>query len=235
MRAGCESADMAAHHHSKAAGLEHQLERSVYSDDANAIEALEERIAEKEAQRDHMKARNAAYRKGVDAFAAFEGCTVEQATQRRATIEAGYSWCRQPHPSYELTNLGASIRTDKERVTEITRRAEKQAAAEAAPGGVLIKTTDPAPFSGTVYAVVTFAEKPDRSVLEALKAAGYHWGGGSWSGDHAKLPACVVELAGVPKTIATACAEGRHLHCNILYKCDACACDCHPDAPTVRA
>ena len=39
------------------------------------------------------------------------------------------------------------------------------------------------------YVRVTFAEKPARTTLDALKAAGFTWGGGSWVGARAKLPA----------------------------------------------
>lgn len=62
-------------------------------------------------------------------------------------------------------------------ITRRTARTEKAAAA----GGVLIE--------GAEWARVTFAEKPDRRILDALKAAGFAWGGGSWGGARAKLPA----------------------------------------------
>ena len=35
---------------------------------------------------------------------------------------------------------------------------------------------------------VTFAEKPERSIIDALKAAGFFWNGGSWHGRAAELP-----------------------------------------------
>src|SRR3990167_4134387 len=43
-----EDSKMADHHDSKAAGLARQLDRSVFSDDADAIARLEARIAENE-------------------------------------------------------------------------------------------------------------------------------------------------------------------------------------------
>lgn len=176
-----EDTKMAQHHEQKAAGLAHQLDRAIFSDDDNAVEALKARIAENLAKREHMTARNKAYRKGLEAFAAFEGCTIEQAEKRRETIEAGYSWCRQPHPAYELSNLGGRIRADRERLVAIEARQERTAAAEASPSGVTIE--------GDAYVRVTFAEKPARSVLDALKAAGFRWSRGSWVGERTKLPA----------------------------------------------
>src|SRR5687767_1114256 len=118
----CEHLQVARHHESKAAGLAHQLETSIYSDDPDAIEALEARITELEAKRARMKASNAAFRKGDAAWAAHLGVTVEKAAALRAEIMAGYSWCQQPHPSYELTNLGGNIRRLKERIKVVQHR-----------------------------------------------------------------------------------------------------------------
>jgi hypothetical protein len=41
---------------------------------------------------------------------------------------------------------------------------------------------------------VNFADKPDREILNALKAAGFRWGNGCWSGKTENVPACVREL-----------------------------------------
>lgn len=176
-----EHSAMAATHESKAAEIERQLDRSIYDDDPDAVTQLEARIAAHEAQRERMKAENKAYRKGEAAFAALLGITPEQAAARRVTIEAGYSWHRQPHPAYELSNLGGRITTDRKRLETIQARQERSARAEAAPGGVVIE--------GGEWVQVTFAEKPDRAIIDALKAAGFSWGGGSWIGQRATLPA----------------------------------------------
>lgn len=179
MARGVESMQMAELHRSKAAGIQDQLDRSIYSDDPDAPERLTERIASLEAKRTAMKASNAAYKKGDAAWAACLGITTEQAAARRMAIEAGYSWCRQPHPGYELTNLGANIRRLQERLKTIAARANRTTLAEAG-GGVLIE--------GETWVRITFAEKPERATLDALKAAGFRWGGGHWIGERAKLP-----------------------------------------------
>lgn len=44
---------------------------------------------------------------------------------------------------------------------------------------------------GKEWAVITFAEKPEREVIDALKAAGFRWGAGSWAGYGDTLPAQV--------------------------------------------
>jgi len=38
---------------------------------------------------------------------------------------------------------------------------------------------------------VTFAEKPAREILDALRAADYRWGAGSWTGRADALPPSV--------------------------------------------
>ena len=44
--------------------------------------------------------------------------------------------------------------------------------------------------------LITFAEKPERSVLNDLKAVGYRWRNGSWQGT-AEIPQSVKDLQGV--------------------------------------
>jgi hypothetical protein len=172
---------MADHHDSKAAGLAAQLDKSVFSDDDNAIEALEARIAENEAERDRMKLVNRLHSKGDAAGLAAIGIDLDRLKVRLA--EAGPYWGSKPRLPYELTNLGARIRADRERIKAIKARHQRTAQAEAAPDGVAIE--------GGEWVRITFAEKPEREILEALKAAGFLWRRGSWIGQRVNIPACV--------------------------------------------
>jgi len=131
-----------------------------------------------------MKASNAAYRKGPAVWATHMGITADQEAALRAKIEAGYSWCRQPHPAYEMQNLGANIRRLQKRLEEVTARADRYA--QAAAAGVLIEGAD--------YVRVTFPEKPGRDILDSLRAAGFRWSGGSWCGYRSHLPDSVTTL-----------------------------------------
>lgn len=185
MRAGIESSNMAEHHRSAAAGLERQLEGSIFSDDPDAIEALEAKARELEAERDRRKLVNKLYKKGDAAGLAELGLDLESI---RAKLEGASSWCRVPFPSYSLTNLGARIRDARKRI-EIVRERQARAAAAEEAGGLTI-----ARHESANWCRVTFAEKPDRATLEALRAAGYGWGGGSWQGYLDRLPAAVLEL-----------------------------------------
>lgn len=123
MRAGIDAKNMAQHHTRKAAGLAAQLDKNIYSDDPDAPEALRERIATLAAARDAMKASNAAYRKGPAVWADHMGISAEREATLRANIEAGDSWCQQPHPAYEIQNLGANIRRLEKRLSQVTARA----------------------------------------------------------------------------------------------------------------
>lgn len=185
MAAAVAADAMAKHHVTKAAGLAAQLEQNIYSDDEDAPDRLRARIDELKAKREAMKASNAAYRKGPAAWAAHLGVSAECEAERRAKIEANYSWCRQPHPAYSMQNLGANIRRLEQRLIDVDARAARTARAAAA--GVLIEGAD--------YVRVTFPEKPAREVLNALREAGFRWSGGAWSGRREALPTCVMEEA----------------------------------------
>jgi uncharacterized protein YidB (DUF937 family) len=58
-------------------------------------------------------------------------------------------------------------------ITDERERAE-------ASGGVVVEGKD--------WVTVTFAEKPDRDILDSLKAAGFRWAKGSWRGRRENLP-----------------------------------------------
>ncbi len=76
----------------------------------------------------------------------------------------------------------------RQRIEQVRERQNRTAAAEAAPGGVTIVGGD--------YVNVTFAEKPERDILDALRGAGFRWGSGCWTGQRAKLPQSVLDLIG---------------------------------------
>lgn len=182
-----EQRDLAEHHTSKAAGLETQLDRSIFSDDANAVEELETRIKNNETKRCHMVEVNRLYRKGDAASLAGLGINLDELREKLKA--AGPYWGKQPYMPYELSNLGQRITGDKKRLEQIKVRQEAHAEAEAAPNGITIKPCQ----SG--YVRVTFAEKPDRYILDALKAAGFFWCKGYWGGKAEQLPTEVQAMA----------------------------------------
>lgn len=168
MGAAVENARKADAMQTRAANIEAQAAHAIYTDDADAVERLEQRIAELEAERDAIKAENAAFRKTHRA--------------ELATMTAYQRNEAMPHPAYRVTNLTGNIKRNRDRLQQVRQQQERQAAAEAAEGGVLVEQL------GHGYCRVTFTEKPARDVLTALKAAGYRWGQGAWTGQADRLP-----------------------------------------------
>ena len=175
---------MAAHHIGKAAGIEQQLERSVFSDDDDAIEKLEQRIAEREAERAKHNAINKIVRRKPKNEKTPEKVADLVAMSLPESIAIEFFTPdfggRVGIPAYVNQNLGGNIASDKKRIETIRRRAQQASKADDA-GGVLITEHGD-------YSAITFSEKPERSVLQALKAAGFSWGGGYWSGLTANIP-----------------------------------------------
>lgn len=110
MDKGIEHAQKAEEQNRRADGIERAADHAIYSDDPDAIERLEERIAELEKERKRKKAYNASCRKGSpDPWLITE-----------AEREELLSWARvryQEGPvTFGLTNLSADIRRNKQRL-----------------------------------------------------------------------------------------------------------------------
>jgi nitrogen fixation protein/uncharacterized coiled-coil protein SlyX len=183
MSKAVEAGELAKTHESKAANIEAALERTVFSDDADAIEKLNARIAEHEKQADRMKAINKSYK-------AHHGDVTEMVAdgiideRMAATIEQTLKacpWDKVPFPAYQLSNLRARIRTDKKRLEEVADRQQRMDAANASETGYAV-------LYRNGWALVTFPERPADDVLESLRGAGYVYRDGSWYGDATKLP-----------------------------------------------
>lgn len=183
-----EMSDKAEHHEEKAEGLACQLDNSIFSDDDDALEALKMKIDAMETRAERIKAINAAWRKAKGALGWTDGLDLakhETAEIVRAAAAWGNAHKGIPYPTYVSTNLRANIRRLKGRIVDVRIRQQRQANAENSETGINIIGGD--------YVNITFAEKPSRDVLDALKAAGFHWSRGSWSGRRDAIPECVRE------------------------------------------
>jgi hypothetical protein len=189
MRRGVEASHRAAEHAGKAANLARQLDRTVFSDDEDAIEKIEARIATHERLADEMNKINKAWKKAKgtpDERAAqliADGVCSEKIATNAAQTMRQFACLKAP---LDMTNLRARIRTDKKRIEEVREYRARNDRAVAA-GGVVIE--------GGEWVQVTFAKKPDNEVLDALREAGFRWSGGGWIGKKENVPRCVAEMA----------------------------------------
>ena len=192
MDAGCESAKIADLHASKAAGIREQLGRSIFSDDPDAVEAIQARIAELEAKQEVMKTANKICRNmkttEEEKIASLRGLYPGISENSiHEMLHPTYSYERPGFPSYALANNSGNIARLKKRVQEVERRNLLADKAAEASGGVAVTGNDE-------YVSVTFAEKPEYGIIRDLKDAGFRWGGGSWHGRREALPESVTDL-----------------------------------------
>lgn len=192
MQRAHESSQMAKHHKGKAGGLQDHLDRSIFSDDHDAVERLEERIAGLEKAHEAMKTVNKICRNkktSVEEKTALIRETLPKITDESIhnLLNPEYSFQGVGFPTYSLQNNNANIRRLKQRLEEVKKRQELANKAQESMGGVAV--------TGDEYIEVTFAEKPERCILNDLKAAGFYWRGGSWNGKRENLPEIVKRMA----------------------------------------
>ena len=136
--------------------------------DPLAKEKLTAKLERLEKHQDNMKKLNAWYRKN-DTCKGFEGVTDEEAAKIDASINADYSWCKQPFPAFELSNNNAKIKATKERLEELEKRSSEQAEPMQGNGVKLVKNTE----QDRVHLI--FDDKPDEETRELLKSNGFRW------------------------------------------------------------
>jgi DNA repair exonuclease SbcCD ATPase subunit len=114
-----ESLGKAGEMASKAANIEAATDNAIYSDDVDAVERLEARIAELEQERDRWKAYNRSCKKGAPDL------TVLDDAQRAnvATIQRVCAYQLGKHGEITYTNLSANITRNRKRLEELRRRA----------------------------------------------------------------------------------------------------------------
>lgn len=141
----------------------------ISSDDPQAVEKQEAKLAALEKHQEMMKAANAAIRmkdpaKG-DAKLAELGYTPEDITKLREPDFCG----RIGYPAYALQNNNANIRRIRGRIAELKKRTESTPEGWEFDGGrVVVNTTEN-------RLQVIFDGKPDADVRTELKGEGFRW------------------------------------------------------------
>ena len=165
----------------------------ISADDDLAVEKLTKKLEGMESQQTMMKAVNAYYRK----HKTLEGCpelTAEQVEKVKASMFQDWRKDPVPFPSYLLTNNNANIRRVRQRIEELSHKAEF--VGWTFPGGEA-KVNE-----AENRLQLLFAEKPDADTRQALKSEGFKWAPsqGHGSGSSIRTPS-------VPPQGWTSCAR----------------------------
>lgn len=162
---GVQAADKAAHYADKAAAAESN--NAISSDDPEALDKLDARIAELEAKREAMKLANASYRR-------------DHGAELRAMTSAYQRSIAVPFPAYSLQNIGGNIARLKERRDHIAALEAKAAAGNGRAETVGdVRIAEELDDNRTrIY----FPDKPADAVRTLLKARGFRWSptAGAW-------------------------------------------------------
>ena len=147
--------------------------KMIYSNDALALEKLENKLKDLEEAHAEAKARNAYYRKN-GTMKGYEGMSDEEAASFDKGIEKAYSWDKQPYPAYVLQSNNAEIKRIKNRIAEITRLKEN-AAKPAEDKYPHVDGVEVVENAEAMRVQLIFAGKPDEETRALLKANGFRW------------------------------------------------------------
>ena len=141
----------------------------ISTDDPQAVEKLEAKLATLEKHQEMMKAANAAIRmkdpaKG-DAKLAELGYTPEDISKLRAPDFCG----RIGYPAYELQNNNANIRRIRGRIAELKKRTESTPEGWEFDGGRVVVNTAENRLQ------IIFDGKPNADIRTELKGEGFRW------------------------------------------------------------
>lgn len=103
-----EHSKMADYHREKADNLQQQLDTTIFSDDPDAVERLQEKINKLETKRNRMKEINKALKKGIE---------IQLSDIEKKELQSNQNcWGDYMYMPYELSNLGQRIRQAKKRL-----------------------------------------------------------------------------------------------------------------------
>lgn len=138
----------------------------ISADEPQAVEKLEKKLAELEAEQESMKSINAYFRK----HKTLEGCpdlSPEQMQTLQASMARDWRKTPVPYPSYWLSNNNANIHRVRQRIDDLKNRSEY--AGWTFPGGEA-KINE-----AENRLQLFFDEKPTEDQRRELKAGGFKW------------------------------------------------------------
>ena len=144
---------------------------AIYSDDEDAIEALEAKAEKYRSALETMKKRNAHYRKH-GTMKGFESITDERAEELDREIAS--SFYQVPFPPYELTSARQKIKAAEERAEQLKKL---KASAEQTAGSEYpdIEGVEVVENAEAMRIQLIFDGKPDDATRAVLKSRGFRW------------------------------------------------------------
>lgn len=179
MRKGVEAVDKADYYAEKAASVG---KGGISSDDPEAIDKLQEKLAGMEAAQETMKAANKickSKKMTVEEKIAALGELGIKETRANLLITGENNYGRPGFPSYSLSNNNANIRRVKERIADLEQRKQVREAMEEEKGEAVREEE----HGDIAYrenleenrVQLLFPGKPDKSVRDLLKRWGFRW------------------------------------------------------------
>jgi len=125
-RTAYEKSQLARSQESRAAGIDRQLAGSIYRDDPDAPERLQERLERLEAERDRIKAYNVTARKAAKTGGLTGDLSLLDDRQKADLLNVIKHTPYMvkpgaPFPAYHLSNLSGRIKATRDRIAETER------------------------------------------------------------------------------------------------------------------
>jgi hypothetical protein len=142
--------------------------RAISSDDPNVIQKLTEKLDACKHEQAYMKEVNAYFHR-YGSCKGFPDMPDVAAAKLDDGVRNGYSWNKQPYPSYLLTNNNAEIKRLERRIKDITRTREVGFSGWEFEGGRAEVNTEANRLQ------LFFADRPDENRRAQLKHRGFKW------------------------------------------------------------
>lgn len=144
---------------------------TIYSNDALAVEKLENKLQDLEELQVRMKEYNAYYRKHKT-MKGFDGISDEKAAEMDKAIEE--SWYKQPCAPFHLTNNNAEIKRIRARIDGL-KRLKENAEKPIEDKYPSVEGVEVVENSEAMRVQLRFDGKPDDKTRELLKSNGFRW------------------------------------------------------------
>jgi len=171
MHKSFEADERAAYYADRAASAASNT--AISSDDPDAVEKLEEKLAALQAQQERDKAMNAYYRK-YKTMKGFPDMDDERAAKINAALakqdaNPHSSGKHPPVPAYVLSNRNGEIKHIKDRLAQLRKVDEMKHTEIEFDGGTIITNEE------VNRVQILFDEKPDETTRSKLKGNGFRW------------------------------------------------------------